>query len=166
MCADACFTKQWQKVLSSPCFCLQVPKILLVEKICIQKKLCSCPLKYKFSTYPLTTLHFNRRKTVTYASNIYTVLHIFRQVLFGAGKQGNHQNFEKSLLTNKLWHVLMGMKQKLFFVCFSLGHFDFFFFKNIFFASSQWKSVNIYRIARIFRNFDDYPGFQPKTTPA
>ena len=42
----------------------------------------------------------------------YTVLHIFRQVLFGAGNQGNHQNFEKSLLTNKLWHVLMGMKQK------------------------------------------------------
>ena len=32
----------------------------------------------------------------------YTVLHIFRQVLFGAGNQGNHQNFEKSLLTNKL----------------------------------------------------------------
>ena len=54
MCADACFTKQWQKVLSSPCFCLQVPKILRVEKICIQKKICSCPLKYKFSTYPLT----------------------------------------------------------------------------------------------------------------
>ena len=33
---------------------------------------------------------------------IYTVLHMFRQVLFGAGNQGNHQNFEKSLLTNKL----------------------------------------------------------------
>ena len=32
----------------------------------------------------------------------YTVLHMFRQVLFGAGNQGNHQNFEKSLLTNKL----------------------------------------------------------------
>ena len=43
---------------------------------------------------------------------IYTVLHMFRQVLFGAGNQGNHQNFEKSLLTNKLWHVFMGMKQK------------------------------------------------------
>ena len=26
----------------------------------------------------------------------YTVLHIFRQVLFCAGNQGNHQNFEKS----------------------------------------------------------------------
>ena len=33
---------------------------------------------------------------------IYTVLHMFRQVLFGAGNQSNHQNFEKSLLTNKL----------------------------------------------------------------
>ena len=32
----------------------------------------------------------------------YTVLHMFRQVQFGAGNQGNHQNFEKSLLTNKL----------------------------------------------------------------
>ena len=30
-------------------------------------------------------------------------------------------------------------------------------------ASSQWKLVNIFRIARIFRNFDDYPGFQPQT---
>ena len=36
---------------------------------------------------------------------------MFRQVLFGAGNQGNH-HFEKSLLTNKLWHVFMGMKQK------------------------------------------------------
>ena len=40
------------------------------------------------------------------------MLHIFRQVLFWAGNQDNHQNFEKSLLTNKLWHVFMGMKQK------------------------------------------------------
>ena len=34
------------------------------------------------------------------------------------------------------------------------------------FASSQWKLVQIYRIARIFRKFDDYPCFQPQTTPA
>jgi hypothetical protein len=27
------------------------------------------------------------------------------------------------------------------------------------------KSVNIYRVARMSWNFDDYPGFQPKTTP-
>ena len=50
--------------------------------------------------------------TITFILYTYTVLHIFRQVLSGAGNQGNHQNFEKSLLTNKLWHVLMGMKQK------------------------------------------------------
>ena len=31
---------------------------------------------------------------------------------FLAGNQGNHQNFDPSLLTNKLWHVFMGMKQK------------------------------------------------------
>ena len=37
---------------------------------------------------------------------------------------------------------------------------------NFFFASSQWKSVKIYRIARIFWNFDDYTGFQSKKTPA
>jgi hypothetical protein len=30
------------------------------------------------------------------------------------------------------------------------------------FASSKRKSVNIYRIARMGRNFDDYPGFQQK----
>ena len=35
-------------------------------------------------------------------TSTYTVLHMFRQVLFWAGNQGNHQNFEKSLLTNKL----------------------------------------------------------------
>ena len=35
-------------------------------------------------------------------------------------------------------------------------------FYFIFLASSQWKSVNIYRIARIFRKFADYTGFQSK----
>ena len=33
-------------------------------------------------------------------------------------------------------------------------------------ASSSWKSVNIYRVARMGRNVDYYPSFQPKTTPA
>ena len=37
---------------------------------------------------------------------------MFRQVLFGAENQGNHQNFKKSLLTNKLWHVFTGRKKK------------------------------------------------------
>ena len=32
---------------------------------------------------------------------MYTVLHIFRQVLFEAGNQGNHQNFDLSLLSYK-----------------------------------------------------------------
>ena len=36
--------------------------------------------------------------------------------------------------------------------------------KKFFFASSPWKSVNIYRLPRMGRNFDDYPGFQPKIT--
>ena len=31
---------------------------------------------------------------------------------------------------------------------------------NKFFASFPWKAVNIYRIARMGRHFDDYPGFQ------
>ena len=32
---------------------------------------------------------------------MYTVLHTFRQVLFWAGNQGNHQNFDPSLLAYK-----------------------------------------------------------------
>ena len=39
-------------------------------------------------------------------------------------------------------------------------------FFDFFFASFQWKSVNIYRTASIGRNFDDYFGFLPQTTPA
>ena len=38
--------------------------------------------------------------------------------------------------------------------------------KNFFFASFPWKLVNIYNVARMGRNFDDYPGFQPQTAPA
>ena len=34
--------------------------------------------------------------------------------LFLAGNQGNHQNFDPFLLTNKLWLVFMGMKQFFF----------------------------------------------------
>ena len=44
--------------------------------------------------------------------NSYTVFHIFRQVLFWAGNQVNHQNFDPSLLTNTLLLVFMRMKQK------------------------------------------------------
>ena len=35
-----------------------------------------------------------------------------------------------------------------------------------FFTSSQWKLIQNYRIARLFRYFHDYFGFQPQTTPA
>ena len=48
-------------------------------------------------------------------SALYTVLHMFRQLLFLAGNQGNHQNFNPSLLSKKLWLILMGMKQFFFF---------------------------------------------------
>ena len=39
-------------------------------------------------------------------------MHIFRQVLFGAGNQGNHQNFKKTLVSYKCWLIFIGMKQK------------------------------------------------------
>ena len=54
-CIKTCILKHLIQYIKMVCFCLQVPKILLVEKICIQKKICSCPLKYKCSTNPLTT---------------------------------------------------------------------------------------------------------------
>ena len=39
------------------------------------------------------------------------------------------------------------------------------FFSNIFFfASSPWKLVKVSWVSRMGRNFDDYPGFQPKIT--
>ena len=50
-----------------------------------------------------------------------------------------------------------GWKTQFFWV----GHFEIFFAKKkFFFASFPSKLVNIYGIARIFQNFDDYPGFQ------
>ena len=42
----------------------------------------------------------------------YTELHMFMQLLFWAGNQSNHQNFDPSLLPKKLWLIFMGMKQK------------------------------------------------------
>ena len=45
---------------------------------------------------------------------MYTVLHMFRQVLFGAGNQSNHQNLEKSLLSCKCRQIFIGVKQKKF----------------------------------------------------
>ena len=37
-CADACFTKQWQKVLSSPCFCLQCQKYCELKRYAFKRK--------------------------------------------------------------------------------------------------------------------------------
>ena len=38
--------------------------------------------------------------------------YLFTQLLFWAGDQGNHQNFNPSLLLKTLWLIFMGMKQK------------------------------------------------------
>jgi hypothetical protein len=42
----------------------------------------------------------------------YTVLHIFAQVLFWAGNQGNHQNVDPSVLPYKSGLIFEGMNQK------------------------------------------------------
>ena len=41
---------------------------------------------------------------------MYTVLHIFRQVLFGAGNQGNHKNFDLSCMYFKKTTILSNMQ--------------------------------------------------------
>ena len=51
------------------------------------------------------------------------------QVLFWAGNQGNHQNFDPSLLTNKLLHVFRRIKQK----------------KNFFFLEKKFKMADLKR---------------------
>ena len=40
-----------------------------------------------------------------------------------------------------------------------------FFFEKKNLASSPWKLVKVSWVSRMGRNFDDYPGFQPKITP-
>ena len=48
-----------------------------------------------------------------FSKKIYTVLHIFRQVLFWAGNQGNHQNFEKSFeISYKCYEFSLGWSKK------------------------------------------------------
>ena len=50
------------------------------------------------------------------------------------------------------------------FCVFWVGHFEFFFwFFFDFFASFPWKQVKVYWLARMGRNFDDYPGLQQKS---
>ena len=46
------------------------------------------------SILTLKKKEFKKSMLDPFISRTYTVLHIFRQVLFGAGNQGNHQNFE------------------------------------------------------------------------
>ena len=58
------------------------------------------------SNYNVKTLITDRK---------YTVLHMFTQLLFCAGNQGNHQNFDPSLQPKKLWLMFMGMNQKKYF---------------------------------------------------
>ena len=48
---------------------------------------------------------------------------------------------------------------------FLVGHFEIFLFQKKI-ASFPLKHVKVYWLARIFQNFDDYPGFQPQTAPA
>ena len=55
---------------------------------------------------------FSRVSNLSCYRSMYTVLHMFRQVLFGAGNQSNHQNFKKSLLSCKCGLIFIGMKQK------------------------------------------------------
>ena len=66
-----------------------------------------------YTTYTHTYLH-NQVHHLNWLEKhiMYTVLHIFRQVLFGPGNQGNHQNFNLSLLSYKCWLIFIGMKQK------------------------------------------------------
>jgi hypothetical protein len=47
-------------------------------------------------------------------TTIYTELQMFRQGLFWAVNQGNHQNFEKSLLSYKYGLIFIGIMQNFF----------------------------------------------------
>ena len=68
-----------------------------VQRCCEQLKICgNYRLMHVKSNHTFKCLYEYLNKKL-----IYTVLHMFRQVLFGAGNQGNHQNFENSVLTNK-----------------------------------------------------------------
>ena len=49
-----------------------------------------------------------------YLSNTRAMLHIFEQVLFWAGNQGNHQHFDPSLLPKNLSLLFMGLSKKTF----------------------------------------------------
>ena len=52
--------------------------------------------KHKYILKAILQSHFEKKMSATY-----TVLHLFMQVLFWAGNQSNHQNFDPSLLSYK-----------------------------------------------------------------
>ena len=54
-----------------------------------------------------------------------------------------------------LYHILINWSQKFWVV---------YVYYRFILEQCACKSVNIYRLARMARNFNDYPGFQPKTT--
>ena len=61
------------------------------------------------SSYTQLKINIHANQYIFY---MYTVLHIFTQVLFCAGNQSNHQNFDPSLVSYKCWLIFIGMKQK------------------------------------------------------
>ena len=63
------------------------------------------------------------------------MLHMFTQVLFWAGNQGDHQNVDSFMLTKKLWLICMGMNQKILF-----------FLKKII-QNDQLKKIEIFKTA-------------------
>ena len=74
-------------------------------------------------------------------------MHSLVQVMFWVGNQGNHQNFDPSLLPKKRRMIIMEMKKKKLKKKIQNGRLKKKFFKT---ANFQY----------------DYPGFQPKTAPA
>ena len=69
-------------------------------------------LQNKFGDDVFTSIQRYKVDILALAISIYTVLHIFRQVLFGGGNQSNHQNFDLYLLFYNCWLIFIGMKQK------------------------------------------------------
>ena len=136
----------------------------------------------------------------------YTVLHMFTQLLFWAGNQGNHQNFKLIFLkkANPKWPT----QKKLVFqfcqfsTCFFFKNFmDWSLVSRIDWCKGHWceSTYMVVRLSNVSsktgkkcifwicfsnfffcfiplkisqsflvmgRSFDDYPGFQPKTTAA
>ena len=92
--------------------------------------------------------------------NMYTVLHMFTQLLFCTGNQCNHQNFDPSLLAKKLWLVFMGMEQKKIswkFQRLVLGLVELIDAKGVDVAQSTGCPVNWYSLSISIPDFSDCP---------